>query len=160
MKRTYAQTDYVWAERPRRFNLPIRYHQALEADDEIAFWARGIGVTPLRLRRATLSLIRTCHHAATLRSRSFDRHPEIYQLGLGSLAVFYTVDAGGVVIRGYEVNWPLDHFDDHVSEHGVVCDAAWDMGSRAKDAAEEVDQIFSEILPDAVKRRVSRISST
>jgi chromosome partitioning protein len=36
----------------------------------------------------------------------------------------------------------------------------WNMGSRARDAAEEVDQIFSEILPDAVKRRVSRVSSS
>jgi chromosome partitioning protein len=28
----------------------------------------------------------------------------------------------------------------------------WNMGSRAREAAEEVDQIFREILPDAVKR--------
>ena len=30
----------------------------------------------------------------------------------------------------------------------------WNMGARAREAAEEVDHIFREILPDAVKRRV------
>jgi chromosome partitioning protein len=32
----------------------------------------------------------------------------------------------------------------------------WNMGSRAKEAAEEVDEIFREILPDAVKTRSAR----
>ena len=32
----------------------------------------------------------------------------------------------------------------------------WHMGSRASEAAEEVDQIFREILPDAVKRRTAK----
>ncbi len=32
----------------------------------------------------------------------------------------------------------------------------WNMGSRAREAAEEVDQIFREILPEAAKRRVIR----
>ena len=35
----------------------------------------------------------------------------------------------------------------------------WNMGSRAREAAEEVDQIFREILPDAAKKRVVRASS-
>jgi chromosome partitioning protein len=34
----------------------------------------------------------------------------------------------------------------------------WKLGSRAREAAEEVDQIFSEILPDAVRRRVSHFA--
>jgi chromosome partitioning protein len=36
----------------------------------------------------------------------------------------------------------------------------WNMGSRAREAAEEVDQIFREILPDAAKRRTARVSSS
>src|SRR5665213_1044528 len=36
----------------------------------------------------------------------------------------------------------------------------WNMGSRAREAAEEVDQIFREILPEAVKRRGARVSSS
>jgi len=36
----------------------------------------------------------------------------------------------------------------------------WNMGSRAREAAEEVDQIFREILPDAAKKRVVRASSS
>ena len=32
----------------------------------------------------------------------------------------------------------------------------WNMGSRAREAAEEVDQIFREILPEAATRRVTR----
>jgi chromosome partitioning protein len=32
----------------------------------------------------------------------------------------------------------------------------WNMGSRAREAAEEVDHIFREILPEAAKRRVNR----
>jgi chromosome partitioning protein len=36
----------------------------------------------------------------------------------------------------------------------------WNMGSRAREAAEEVDQIFREILPEAAKRRASRTSSS
>jgi len=36
----------------------------------------------------------------------------------------------------------------------------WNMGSRAREAAEEVDQIFREILPDAAKRRAARVSSS
>ena len=36
----------------------------------------------------------------------------------------------------------------------------WNMGSRAREAAEEVDQIFREILPDAVKRRGARMTSS
>lgn len=36
----------------------------------------------------------------------------------------------------------------------------WNMGSRANEAAEEVDQIFREILPDAAKRRPARVSAT
>jgi chromosome partitioning protein len=36
----------------------------------------------------------------------------------------------------------------------------WNMGSRAREAAEEVDQIFREILPDAAKRRAARASSS
>jgi chromosome partitioning protein len=35
----------------------------------------------------------------------------------------------------------------------------WNMGARASEAAEEVDQIFREILPDAVKRRALRSQS-
>jgi chromosome partitioning protein len=35
----------------------------------------------------------------------------------------------------------------------------WNMGSRAREAAEEVDHIFREILPDAAKRRVSRAAA-
>jgi hypothetical protein len=34
----------------------------------------------------------------------------------------------------------------------------WNMGSRAREAAEEVDQIFREILPDAAGRRATRVS--
>jgi hypothetical protein len=33
------------------------------------------------------------------------------------------------------------------------------MGSRAREAAEEVDHIFREILPDAVKGRSGRSAS-
>ena len=36
----------------------------------------------------------------------------------------------------------------------------WNMGSRAREAAEEVDHIFREILPDAAKRRTARVSSS
>jgi len=36
----------------------------------------------------------------------------------------------------------------------------WNMGSRAREAAEEVDQIFREILPDAVKRRGARLTAS
>jgi chromosome partitioning protein len=36
----------------------------------------------------------------------------------------------------------------------------WNMGSRAREAAEEVDHIFREIMPDAAKRRAARVSST
>jgi chromosome partitioning protein len=36
----------------------------------------------------------------------------------------------------------------------------WNMGSRAREAAEEVDQIFREILPDAVKPRRAAAGST
>ena len=36
----------------------------------------------------------------------------------------------------------------------------WNMGSRAKEAAEEVDLIFREILPDAVKRKTALITSS
>jgi chromosome partitioning protein len=32
----------------------------------------------------------------------------------------------------------------------------WNMGSRASEAADEIDHIFREILPDAAKRRVAR----
>src|SRR5580692_8880499 len=35
----------------------------------------------------------------------------------------------------------------------------WNMGSRASEAAEEVDHIFREILPEAAKRRTARASS-
>jgi chromosome partitioning protein len=35
----------------------------------------------------------------------------------------------------------------------------WNMGSRAREAAEEVDHIFREILPDAVKGRSGRSAS-
>lgn len=35
----------------------------------------------------------------------------------------------------------------------------WNLGARAKEAAEEVDHIFREILPDAVKNR-SRVASS
>jgi hypothetical protein len=34
------------------------------------------------------------------------------------------------------------------------------MGSRAREAAEEVDQIFREILPEATKRRGARVTSS
>ncbi|MDP9175787.1 MAG: ParA family protein [Planctomycetota bacterium] len=36
----------------------------------------------------------------------------------------------------------------------------WNMGSRAREAADEVDHIFREILPDAAKRRAARVSSS
>ena len=36
----------------------------------------------------------------------------------------------------------------------------WNMGSRAREAAEEVDQIFREILPEAATRRVTRSVSS
>lgn len=36
----------------------------------------------------------------------------------------------------------------------------WNMGARAREAAEEVDQIFREILPDAVKRRVAHTAKS
>jgi hypothetical protein len=35
----------------------------------------------------------------------------------------------------------------------------WNMGSRGREAAEEVDHIFREILPDAAKRRVTRAAA-
>jgi chromosome partitioning protein len=36
----------------------------------------------------------------------------------------------------------------------------WNMGTRARVAADEVDQIFGEILPEAVATPVGRISTT
>jgi hypothetical protein len=36
----------------------------------------------------------------------------------------------------------------------------WNMGTRARVAADEVDRIFREILPEAVATPVGRISTT
>jgi chromosome partitioning protein len=35
----------------------------------------------------------------------------------------------------------------------------WDMGSRGREAAQEVDHIFGEILPEAISSRVDRATS-
>jgi chromosome partitioning protein len=47
-------------------------------------------------------------------------------------------------------------YADAPGQGAVVCN----MGSRARDAADEVDQIFREILPDAAERRPARASSS
>ena len=73
---------------------------------ELPHWAASVGCNVLELRSATRALIRNHHPAAILRERAFDDYPEIYELGLGPLTVFYTVGPKQITVRGYAPNLP------------------------------------------------------
>jgi hypothetical protein len=104
--------DYVWAVRRRHIAHPIVYELG-GGDHE--FWADAVGCTPIELRDATESLIRTCHHAAILESKAVAPFPEVYRLGLGCLVVFYTVEREAIVVRGYGENIPRHQCDETMS---------------------------------------------
>ena len=91
--------------------LPITLHASLEMDFE--GWAEALGWHPAGLVEATERAIRNRHREATLEdgdSNMIRRYP-IFRLGLDSIDVFYTIEQGIVIVRGY--GWEID---------GVPCD--------------------------------------
>lgn len=108
-----------------RQQLPITYHPCLE--ESFDDWASACGWDARSLRQATERAIRTCHHEAAVDNRPYKtsaNQPDVFNLSLGSVQVFYTVEPLGVMIRGY--GWeidrePLDDFDGG----GYYAEVSW-----------------------------------
>lgn len=120
----FIGSDYVWAIRPGRVRLPLIIDRGLERD--IDYWASAISCDCEELIEATASVIRKCHHAAVVESMSIGNHPEVYQLGIATLVVMYTIENDKIVVRGYAPNLPRDQVDEEIAG-GYYCDVAWGL---------------------------------
>jgi hypothetical protein len=69
-------------------------------------------------------MIRTCHQAALFDFKAIGKHPDVYELGLGSLRVYYTVEPHAIVVRGYSPNLP-DHQLDEIFAGGIYTECDW-----------------------------------
>ena len=135
MKQTFTGTDYVWAHRAKRHRLPINYNYGVQRQ-ELDYWATASGRSVSQLHRATERVLRRCHDAAVLRSAAIQNYPEVYQLGVGVLVVYYTVERETIVVRGYSPNQPPDQTEEEISG-GYYCDISWERptqpGARDRD---------------------------
>ena len=120
-KRTFARADYTWESRTTPLHIPVVFDCNVMSFD---YSAESLGIDTEELRKATVSLIRTSHYAATIEERAYELHPEVYQLGLGPLRVFYTVEPTQVVVRGYSPNLPRYQTPEKLGG-GFACDYEW-----------------------------------
>lgn len=101
------QTNRLNKQEPNAGNEPIVYHQALE--EAFDAWAMEIGKQPARLRRETGHAIRNRHgeaHIEHVSSRANERRSDVYTLPLDACVVYFSIEAGAVVVRGY--GWDMD----------------------------------------------------
>lgn len=114
--------DYTWATRTTPLTLPVTYFPGLETDIEC--WAEEIGWHTDTLRQAAESVVRNSHHAATITCKAIGSAPEVYQLGIESLLVFYTVEPLAIVVRGFALNLPDYQTPDNLAGR-YFCDSDW-----------------------------------
>ena len=103
-------------------NTPVLYHVAV--DQELDYWASTAGIDVAELKAATENAVRRCHFAAVFAWRAEGYRPNVYELGIGDLKFFYTVEAGSVMIRGYAPNVPVEQLPEN-EEGRFYCDASW-----------------------------------
>jgi hypothetical protein len=111
---------YDWAPLCLPAELSAIYHPGVE----INYWAGFYGSSPCQLRRDTESMIRTCHQAALFDFKATGKHPDVYELGLSSLRVYYTVEPHAIVVRGYSPNL-ADHQLEETFAGGIYADFDW-----------------------------------
>ena len=113
--------------RYRVTNKPITYHPAF--DQEFEGWAAACRWDPQSLRQASQQAIRGRHHEATIEQESHKARgiqPDVFSLSLGSVNVYYTVEAIEIVIRGY--GYEIDHEPlDYGDGGGFYADNAWSI---------------------------------
>jgi hypothetical protein len=109
------QTDRPNQQTPNGRDRPIVYHEVLAKAFEA--WAAEIGAEPAGLRRETEAVIRDRASEARLAGEinPAPDHPQpVYELPLDACVVYFSIESGGAVVRGY--GWeiagaPRDDFD-------------------------------------------------
>lgn len=102
------QTNRLNKQEANTGNEPIVYHQALEEGFEA--WAMEIGKQPSRLRRETGHAIRNRNgksHIGYEGDRANERRSDVYTLPLDACVVYFSIEADGIVVRGY--GWDMAH---------------------------------------------------
>jgi hypothetical protein len=132
IKGTCQRTSFTLGQRDRRLigydwtplclpaELPAIYHPGVEID----YWAGFYGSSPGQLRSDTQSIIRACHRAALFDFKASGKQPDVYELGLGSLRVYYTVESHAIVVRGYSPNLPPHQLDEAFAG-GIYTEFDW-----------------------------------
>lgn len=123
--RSTSMTHYNQPSQSPNPQTLIRYDSTIERD--FAWWAKGCGVDPKRLRELTETGIRKRHSEARIdheAHRATDRRPDVFTLSLGGFDVFYSVEPDAVVVRGYAWNCEGPLLDDFAGG-GFYWDAEW-----------------------------------
>lgn len=79
----------------------IRYHSGV--DGALEGWAQACGRDPEELRSASEMAIRSRHHDSIVEAghEADDQRPDVFTLTFDNLQVFYSLEGGHVLIRGY-----------------------------------------------------------
>lgn len=90
------------------------YHSCV--DDALEGWAEACGLDREELRRASEVAIRSCHQDSIIEAghEADGRRPDVFTLTFNDLRVYYSLEVGQVLIRGYgyEIDGePADDFD-------------------------------------------------
>ena len=103
-----------------------------DLEESFSEWASRCGSDPNVLRRATIAALRTRRGEAFIEHechRANGRQPDVLtlSLGLNDVHVYFTVEPGGIVVRGYWWAEPIRNSDEDCG--GFYCDNAWYEGA-------------------------------
>jgi hypothetical protein len=77
------------------------------------------------LKSVTERAVRHAHFAAPIEWRGDRDCPDIYNLAIGALQFFYSIESEHVMIRGYAMNCPTEELPED-APGGYHCDPVWD----------------------------------
>lgn len=108
--------------------MKVLFHSHLE--DHIADCAQAYNMSPATFRHMTETAIRKRHHTeATIAEgdEGTKHRPDVFNLDLGQVHVYYTIEAVDVVVRGYIKEHDGGLFDDEWSSHfcSYICESEW-----------------------------------
>lgn len=102
---------------------PLVYHPLVESDLE--YWATRVLSAVSHLKSVTERTVRQAHFAAPIVWRGDGDCPVIYNLAIGALQFFYSIESEHIVIRGYAVNCPTELLPED-EPGGYYCEPGWD----------------------------------
>lgn len=106
----------------------VSYHADLERNFDDC--ARFFEMLPISLRQATETAIRERHHTeATIDEgdQPDDHKPDVFNLRIGRVRVYYTIETMAVVVRGYVCDLDREQCDDRDCSYycSYICEPEW-----------------------------------